>query len=120
MSRQPPKASSYENGYTAENDELLAQHPPQITWRKNNRGIWIAVSVSESPRVQTTPTPRTPRSARNPRCSHGHQLTEDNVYVTPAGYRKCRTCKADQQEARRSRARQMAAIASALQAVREI
>lgn len=117
MTRVGPQ---YGEGYREQDDALVAKHPPQITWRKTNRGIWIAVSVQESPRVQTTPTPRTPRTTRSPRCSHGHQLTEDNVYVTPAGYRKCRTCKADQQEARRSRARQMAAIASALQAVREI
>lgn len=119
MSRRPP--GSYESDqYRKVNDRIVAAHPPQIVWRRKSNGIWIAVSVQESPRVQTTPTPRTPRATRSPSCSHGHQLTEDNVYVTPAGYRKCLTCKADKQEARRSRAKQMAAIASTLQAVREI
>lgn len=121
MSRQPPKASAYENRYTAENDALLAEHPPEIQWRKNKRGIWVAAKVIESPRVRTTPTPRTPKTMRNPRCRKGHQLTADNTYVTPAGYRKCRTCKADEQDRRRA-ARQMTAIASTLQqaAAREI
>lgn len=118
MSRMPAKESTYDNQYAAENDALLERHPPEITWRLNNRGIWVAVSVSESPRVQTTPQPRTSHVARKPRCQYGHQLTDDNTYVTPAGYRKCRTCKAEQQDARRARARQMAAIASTLQAVR--
>lgn len=121
MSRQPPKASAYENRYTAENDALLAEHPPEIQWRKNKRGIWVAAKVIESPRVRTTLAPRTPKTMRNPRCRKGHQLTADNTYVTPAGYRKCRICKADEQDRRRA-ARQMAAIASTLQqaAAREI
>jgi hypothetical protein len=32
------------------------------------------------------------RRRRRPSCSHGHEMTGDNVYVTPAGNRQCREC----------------------------
>jgi hypothetical protein len=31
-------------------------------------------------------------NSKKTECIHGHPLTEDNVYVTPAGARQCRTC----------------------------
>jgi hypothetical protein len=28
-------------------------------------------------------------------CKHGHELTQENVYIQPSGSRACRTCKRD-------------------------
>lgn len=35
-------------------------------------------------------------------CPQGHEYGDDNLYVTPNGYRECRTCKADRQRAYRA------------------
>lgn len=32
-------------------------------------------------------------NARKTICKRGHALTEDNVYITRAGYRNCKTCR---------------------------
>lgn len=37
-------------------------------------------------------------------CGHGHELTDENVYVA-RGARRCRTCRREQQRARRAKAR---------------
>lgn len=119
MSRQPAKASAYANGYTAKDEALVAARPPQITWRKGKHGIWVAAKVVETPTRSNGQQP--PVLPRSPRCRRGHQLTSDNVDVTPAGYRRCRACKADRQEARRSKSQLIAEIASTLQqAARDI
>lgn len=34
------------------------------------------------------------RHAGKTHCDHGHEFTEANTYITPAGYRQCRTCRA--------------------------
>lgn len=44
-----------------------------------------AVSLKENVR-------RSPRAHKS-HCSAGHELSGDNLYVDPKGYRKCRTCK---------------------------
>lgn len=35
------------NTYEAEMDEALKAAPPVIRWRKNNRGIWVHVSIRD-------------------------------------------------------------------------
>jgi hypothetical protein len=34
-------------------DEALERQPPSITWRKNNRGVWIATSIQD-PHAETS------------------------------------------------------------------
>ncbi len=34
-------------------------------------------------------------------CTHGHEYTPENTYITPMGHRRCRTCNRDQQNRRR-------------------
>lgn len=35
-------------------------------------------------------------SAQKSSCPHGHPYTEDNSYLDPAGYRRCRECRKEQ------------------------
>lgn len=37
-----------------------------------------------------------------PECRRGHKMDDDNTYVTPAGYRKCRACMKNSRERARS------------------
>jgi len=41
------------NTYEAEMTKALEKHPPEIVWRKNNRGILVAVEVHD-PHGETT------------------------------------------------------------------
>lgn len=41
------------NTYEAEMNALLEKHPPEIIWRRNNRGILVAVEVHD-PHGETT------------------------------------------------------------------
>lgn len=34
------------------------------------------------------------KNAQKSHCVHGHPLSGDNLYITPQGYRECRTCRA--------------------------
>lgn len=45
----------------------------------------------------------TSTNARRMRCSHGHPLEGDNLYLDPEGKRKCRTCMRRIQEERAAR-----------------
>lgn len=36
------------------------------------------------------------RQARRTHCKHGHELTEENTHFLANGYRRCRTCQAEQ------------------------
>lgn len=39
------------------------------------------------------------RRHRRRECIHGHRMTAENTYVTPQGYRQCRTCRSARQKA---------------------
>lgn len=41
------------------------------------------------------------RRARWTHCKHGHELTDENVYLNPRGGRSCRQCALDRAAARR-------------------
>ena len=47
-----PRESTYNNREQTAMDELLAENPPLITWRKNNHGIWVHVAISD-PHAET-------------------------------------------------------------------
>ena len=42
-------------------------------------------------------------------CVHGHPFSGDNLYVTPAGYRRCRTCDRAREQGRGKRRRPLRA-----------
>lgn len=42
-------------------------------------------------RSQTNPTAMNKRKTH---CKHGHRFDDENTYVTPSGYRRCRKCHA--------------------------
>lgn len=47
------RKTGMKNTYETEMDALLEQAPPEIQWRKNRRGIWVAAKVRD-PHVETT------------------------------------------------------------------
>ena len=49
------------------------------------------------------------RRARKTHCKWGHELSEENVYVTPKGHRQCRECGNGAQRAYQKRLREAAA-----------
>lgn len=55
------------------------------------------------------------RNAEKTRCDSGHEFTPENTYITPKGYRSCRTCTriAVRESQRRKRAKAQAALATA-------
>lgn len=101
MSRRPVRQINTDNVEVRAGDRDLAENPPEITWRLNGHGIWVAASVVETPQARTT-VQRPVEPGRRPRCRRGHQYTVENTYISPAGYRQCRACKLDRQQARRS------------------
>lgn len=100
MSRRPAMTSNHDNQYGAGYDRIIAERPPEIIWRLNNRGIWIAVSIQDW--TPERPPPRAHRPWRETRCRKGHEFTPENTYVSPAGYRQCCTCKAERQRKQRA------------------
>lgn len=74
-----------ENYWTAASDKALSENPPVIQWRKNNRGVFVAVSIHD-------PHPDGGHNRTKTHCKHNHEFTPENTIITRDG-RQCRTCK---------------------------
>jgi hypothetical protein len=102
--------SKHDTQYSEVFDRIVAENPPQIAWRLNNRGIWVAVSVLETERARRVERPRERRVTQGTHCRRLHEYTDENTYITPSGAQMCRTCKAENQrkdrEARRAAKKQ--------------
>jgi hypothetical protein len=63
-------------------------HLEPVTARENNRRAPLGISTINAAKTH---------------CPQGHPLSGDNLYMKPQGWRVCRTCKAAQRNAARSR-----------------
>jgi len=61
--------------------EDLAYSAPKSQW-KPPEGL-----------VRVTPPVTRNLSEKRSHCARGHEMTDENVYVTPKGYRQCRPCR---------------------------
>lgn len=80
-----PRESTYNNREQTAMDELLAENPPLITWRKNNHGIWVHVAISDPHAERGTEPVEL--------CKRRHPFDEANTIIWPDGTRHCRECK---------------------------
>jgi hypothetical protein len=82
MTRSAFHKDQEDNAYTRAWDKALEEMPPEIIWRKNNKGILVAVSVND-PHEEQVP------SATH--CRNGHEYTE-NSWRASTGRRLCYEC----------------------------
>lgn len=59
--------------------------------RRRNLGVYLPQGTSPSSAARDER--RRQEQAVSTHCKNGHAFTEGNTYVSPAGYRQCRTCK---------------------------
>lgn len=52
--------------------------------------------------------PKLPYNKTKTHCIHGHELSGENLYVTPKGYRNCRACNAEITARRRAKTKPLA------------
>lgn len=45
--RKAERQTTERNVHTDAMDALLEKQPPHIVWRKNNRGVWVHVSIND-------------------------------------------------------------------------
>jgi len=75
--------------------------PEVEAWKPLVRSAVAARPVESTPDSDPEPTAADPEPGE---CRKGHPMTEANVYVTPSGHRRCRTCQREQAKRYRSKA----------------
>ena len=80
-----------------------------IATRKSTGKRYCRPCAAEALRVyrEAHRKPKAPTPTKRTHCVHGHELTDDNVYIKQNGYEYCRTCH--NEESRRSMANRAAA-----------
>ena len=99
MERRYPKTGRCEHcGISGATDYAAIDHA-----YTRNREDWLELCRACHIILDGSPGAQFQRSKTH--CPRGHPYDERNTRITPKGYRKCRQCHADNERARRARAR---------------